>query len=396
MVKKEQKDRRMRVMWGSNGHWSNSGYGVETQYILKRMVREGWVVGESAFYGLDSFPIELDGIKVYPKMADVFGSDALFFHSNDFKADISFTMQDVWPLQADFLTKLKCWIPYTPIDKDPVPSPVLDKLRYAYRIITFSKYGQETLEKHGFTSELIVEGTDPDIYKPLGRNEMRKLHGFPEDIFLFGVVGANKENPPRKGFQEMLEAFSLFYKNHPDSALFFHTQQVQPGNFPIVEYARYLGFGHRVFFMDAYRGSYLSGPLEIAKEINMFDACLHPSQTEGFGLVVVEAQSCGIPVIVNRCMSMPELVVENKTGWICETDKPRWTSENSFVFPANVDSLYSKMEEVYKKLHESNTVKEDCRNHILQNYDINVIFKDRWLPFLERLQVELLGKPDQK
>lgn len=396
MAKKEVKDRRLRIMWSSNGHHTNSGYGVETQYLLTRMVKDGWTVGESAFYGLDSFPITLDGIKMYPKMADVFGSDALFYHSNDFKADVSFSMQDAWTLDANFLSRLKCWVPYVPIDKDPIPPGVLDKLRYAYRIITFSKYGHDTLEKHGFTSELIVEGTDTNIYKPYDKKEMRKLYGFPDDIFLFGVVGANKENPPRKGFQEMLEAFSIFYKNHPDSALFFHTQQVQAGNFPIAEYARYLGFGDRVFFMDAYRGSYLSGPNEIAKEMGMFDACLHPSQTEGFGLVVVEVQSCGKPVIVNNCMSMPELVVENKTGWICKTGKPRWTSENSFVYPADVDSLHDKMEEVYKKLHEPNTIKEDCRNHILKNYNIDSIFKNQWIPTLERLQLELLGKPNQK
>jgi glycosyltransferase involved in cell wall biosynthesis len=220
----------------------------------------------------------------------------------------------------------------------------------------------------------------------------RKELGLPEDAFIFGIVGANKENPPRKGYQEMLDAFSIFLKDHPNSILFFHTQQVAPGNFPILDYARHLGFGNKVFFMDQYKATWGSSSTEICKELNAADVCLHPSQTEGFGLVVIEAQSCGVPVIVNRCMSMPELVIEGKTGEICETDKPRWTSDNSYVYPANVESLAKKMTILYDKLHKPNTIAKDCREHILTHYSIDSIFKEYWIPTLEEIQKDVLGE----
>jgi glycosyltransferase involved in cell wall biosynthesis len=40
---------------------------------------------------------------------------------------------------------------------------------------------------------------------------------------------------------------------------------------------------------------------------------------EPFGLAVVEAMACGTPVIVNPRGSMPELVIDKKTGYLVDT-----------------------------------------------------------------------------
>ena len=389
------KRRDLKFTWMSNSHWSFSGYGVFTRDLLFRMRDDGWNFAEISFYGLQGNPVKVDGIQVYPNMGDAFGSDALVHHTADFGANVAFTMQDVWTLNPDFLKQIQNWIPYVPIDKDPVPPLVLDRLRYAYKIISFSKFGQQALEKAGFTSTLIVEGTDTDIFKPINKEECRKEIGMPLDAFVFGSIAANKENPPRKGFQEMLEAFKLFYENHKDGMLFFHTQQIAPGNFPIADYARHLGIADRVFFQNQYKATYRSDSNQIAKEINCFDVDFHPSQTEGFGLGIVESQACGIPVIVNNCQSMPELLIEGVTGEICKTGTPRWTSDNGFVYPADVKSLHEKMEVLYKKLHEKNTIAKDSRDYVIKNYNINTLFKDKWVPFFEQLQDEILTKPEE-
>src|SRR3990167_6936530 len=376
----------------NDGHSSYSGYGVFSKDLLTRLLADGWTFAEIAFYTLHGNPINQDGWKVYPVMGHPFGSDALVSHSAEFLANVAFTMQDVWPLDPNDLAKIKYWIPYMPIDKVPIPPATLDKLRFAYRIITFSKFGQKTLQDAGYTSTLIVEGTDPEIFKPADKMEMRKQLGFPPDVFIFGSIAANKENPPRKGFQQMLDAFKIFSPNHPEARLFFHTQQVAPGNFPIMDYANYLGFADKVMMMNPYIASYKSDSLQVAKELNAMDVCFHPSQTEGFGLVVVESQSCGIPVIVNNIHSMPELIKDGVTGEICEPDKPLWTSDNSYIYPANVTSLYDKMEAIYKKLHEKNTIAKDCRDWIVDNYNINTLVSDKWIPFLTQLQLEILGE----
>ncbi len=323
-------------------------------------------------------------------MDDPFGSDALLIHGKDYGANVFMSMQDVWTLQPQFLQQMPIWIPYAPIDKYPIPGPILDRLRFAYKILTFSKFGYESLLKHGYTSTMIYEGTDTNIFKLMDKKQCRKDLGLPEDGFIFGSIAANKENPPRKGFQEMLDAFKLFYANHKDAYIFFHTQQTAPGNFPILEYARYLGFGDRTYFLEQYKATHKADSELVCKELNAFDVDLHPSQTEGFGLGIIESQSCGIPVIVNRCQSMPELVIEGKTGWICEPQAGRWTSENSYVYPADVKSLHEQMEKAYKALHEPNTIAKDSRDFIVENFNIDTIFTEKWLPFFTDLQEGVL------
>src|SRR3990167_5582451 len=402
------KKRDMRMLWNSNGWWTNSGYGTFQRDLLFRLVKEGWPVAQIAFYGIDGFPVytnakHADGtwfkdewagldIKTYNKMDHPMGSDALIAHAADYKAHVAFTMQDIQLLLPEHLSKLRVWIPYVPIDKDPIPAGILENLKYAYKIITFSKFGQQALQKAGFVSTLIIEGTDTDIFKPMDKVQCRKDYGIPVDAFIFGMVAANKENPPRKGFQEAMDAFKLFHDKHPEAYLYVHTQQRTPGGFPVESYAQQLGFSKNLLLLNPYQAVFGSNSKNIVKEMNMFDVLLHPSQTEGFGLTCIEAMSCGVPVLVNNTTSMPELIIHGVTGEICETEKKgRYTSDLSFVYPADTQSLYEAMERIYTRLQkEPEKVAKDCRQHILDNYDINKIFVEKWIPFMEELQEELL------
>ena len=387
----EVKDRRLKIYFSSNGHWVNSGYAVFTRDFLTRLVKDGWDVAEGAFVGLEGAPTTIDGIKVYPKLQDAFGSDALLAHSRHFKAGVSFSMQDIWTLNPQHLQQMPTWIPYLPIDQEPISPAILNNLRYANRIITFSKYGQKILEKAGFTSTLIVEGTDPDIFKPQDKLEMRKKFNIPPNAFVFGQIGANKENPPRKGWQQSLEAFKLFHDKHPESIYFYQTNQFQPGNFPMGDYAKYLGILPWVMTMEPYMGTVHTGSKEVSELLNAFDVLLHPSMTEGFGLLSIEAQSCGVPVIVNNCHSQPELVIPGVTGEICDYAYKHFSSAGGFWYVPDTNSIYEKMEKLFKA--DRVEMGKKARQNILDNYDINKLFTEKWVPYLTDLQEELLGKP---
>ena len=126
--------------------------------------------------------------------------------------------------------------------------------------------------------------------------------------------------------------------------------------------------------------------------MNAIDVLLHPSQTEGFGLTVVEAQACGTPVLVNDCTSMPELIIDGVTGEKSRVASRRFSNDLGYVYVANPNSIAEKMEILYKRIKEDKEGKiaKACRENIVKNYNIDTIFKEQWVKFYETLQDELL------
>lgn len=66
------------------------------------------------------------------------------------------------------------------------------------------------------------------------------------------------------------------------------------------------------------------GRLQTAEQViaamHNADAMIFPSRSEGFGLVLIEAMACGLPVIATRGSSMVEVVSDPATGLLCPRD----------------------------------------------------------------------------
>ena len=404
------KRRDLKILWNSNAVWTNSGYAVYQRDLLSRLASDGWQIGQIGFWGLQGAPIEKyidppfdkgNSIKIYHKMADDHGSDAMFHHTKHYGYDVVFSMMDVPMINPQYLDAMVKnnikWIPYIPIDRNPVPPAVLNNLRYAYKIVTYSQWGHDMLQDAGYTSKLILEGTDTAVNKPMDKMKARLKLGMdkspmPPNAFLWGMIAANKENPPRKGYQEALEAFKLFCDKHQDAYLFIHTQQISPTSFPIIEYAQHLGIASKLLVWDQHKASFYDTTEDIVTMYNALDAYLAPSQTEGFALTPVEAMSCGKPVVISDNTAMSELIEEGKVGYKVKMKHKWWTGQQSYQFVADAEDVYEKMELVYKNLQEDpKGVAKACRQHIIKKYNINTQVPDFWLPYLENLQEELLG-----
>lgn len=87
-----------------------------------------------------------------------------------------------------------------------------------------------------------------------------------------------------------------------------------------------------------------------------------PSLSEGFGVAVLEAQACGIPVVVSNIKAFEETTIPRITSLICEK--------------ANEQSLFEALEKLVlnSKLREEMGKNAVC--FVNDNFDINEIFKD--------------------
>lgn len=53
------------------------------------------------------------------------------------------------------------------------------------------------------------------------------------------------------------------------------------------------------------------------------DIFFFPTRREGFGLAVVEAMACGLPVVATRCSALPELIDHGRGGFLFEAGNRR-------------------------------------------------------------------------
>jgi glycosyltransferase involved in cell wall biosynthesis len=288
-------------------------------------------------------------------------------------------------MDYNLLKGLNRFIPIVPIDHTPTPPRVFERLQVAYRIITYSKFGHDQLQNEGLHSTYIPCSTETDIFKPLpDKNECKKQIGIPENKFVFGMVAANKDNPPRKSFQEAMDAFVMFKKKVPDSVMYFHTFIAQPGGFPIDEYAKFLGIEKDIFYLQPYDLMMKVDENKLNTIYNAMDCLLAPSTNEGFGIPIIEAQSAGVPVITNNWTSMPELIREGTTGYTCKVAYKRYSPMLAYIGIPDVNSIYDAMMSVYKK--DRVKMGAEARRFILEKHDAEKVFKENWLPFLNRVE----------
>lgn len=386
---------RLKIAWTSNSIYTPSGYSNVSKDMYEGFRSHGWTPETLCF--IDMFGLmggkmrDEHGFMHYPLMNHNMGSDAMVHHSRDFKADIVLSLQDIWPLNPQDLQQIPRYIPWVPIDYDPVPKMLLSNLRFADRIISMSRFGQKQLQDNGFSSTFIPHGVNTKIFTNMDKRLRKislKIH---PDTFIFGMVSANKESlNPRKSFQQVMDAFKKFLVDRPDSLLYIHTDPDFPGGFPLKQYADFLGITQHVAYPDSYGMKY-NTPKEAMNLIyNTFDCLLSPSASEGFGIPVIEAQACGVPVIVNDWTSMPEMVQDGITGYITKQGfKIYYPIGSYFCFP-DTEDLYQKM----LRIRGMDTVKmgKAARKWIVEKYDQDMLFEKSWIPFLSRIENEIYGK----
>lgn len=118
----------------------------------------------------------------------------------------------------------------------------------------------------------------------------------------------------------------------------------------------------------------LTEPLTIAERVVHYQHAsyfLYPIQwEEPFGLVFIEAMSCGTPVIAFAKGSVPEIIEDGKTGFIVNPSDDDIRG-NFIVKKTGIDGLHEAIKRLQSlSATEYKTMRENCRQHVEEKFTI--------------------------
>lgn len=373
----------MKILWASNAPWAATGYGQQTAMVVPRIRDAGHDIAIFASYGLNGATQQWGDIVVYPAGFDAYGNDVIAAHALDWLEHPNngwlITLYDAWvyeqPAIVNFHNAVWC-----PVDHQPLPPKVEQYFRRFQGVpIAMSQFGVQQFARRDIEALYVPHGVDP-VYQPKDQKVARQALGLPEDAFVVGMNAANKGGElHRKGFGPALVAFSQFAKHHDDAILYLHTEQYgHARGWNLDALVERYGIKDRVVFADQY--AYRQGiPIHAMPWLySSFDVFLNPSLGEGFGIPIVEAQACGVPVIVSNWTSMPELVGH---GWLVGGERyPHESMQSDWLIP-NVGEIVDALGDAYDLIEGPSARAVD----FAAAYETSRVFDDYWRPVLVNL-----------
>jgi hypothetical protein len=383
------------IYWHSNGPLAPTGYGQQTAQVTRRLRDAGYDVSICAFYGQQAGMSEWEGIPIFPTDSTHFAKTMLPFYVGKVAGDGDprdvqvITLMDVWALNEAYKSlaamKVACW---TPVDHDPLPPRVAQFFALTdARPIAMSRFGEEQLERGGFDPLYVPHAIDTAVFRPLPeeRVRLRAELEIPPDAFVVGMVANNQgDAPPRKSFPQLFQAFRIFLDEHVDEDVYLYLHCDLFGfnqGIHLLNLAEIVGIPHDRIVTTDQLDYHLGLPQErLAGIYSTFDVLAAPSMGEGFGIPIIEAQACGVPVIVTNWTSMPELT---GAGWLVEGDTWYDPPHGSFYMNPSIIEIEEALEAAYEARGDR-ALRERARTFAL-DYDCDVVFRDFWVPALADL-----------
>lgn len=382
-----------KLLWHSNSPFTSTGYGAQSRLFLPK-IAETYNVAASAFFGSEGYVSTFEGIPVLPGQAQTYGNECIQEHAGMFfdspRDGLVVTLMDVWVLDPHIWGRYDV-VSWVPVDHEPCPGPVRGFFDSGAIPLAMSRFGERMLED--LDPLYCPHGVDTKTLRPLDQAEAREQLGLPTDAYVVGMVAANKGNPSRKCFQEAFEAFAAFRAKHNDAMLYLHTEA--SGRFGGVDLPQLLRACRvpleAVVLCDQYRAvHYPFDDEHMARVFSSLDVLLSPSAGEGFGIPVIEAQACGVPVIVSDFSAQPELV---GAGWLVEGTK-QFTPIGSWQFRPSVPDIFDALEQAYRA--QGSEVHAKKARAKAEEYDVDRVYRDFMLPALKTAQERFDARKPQK
>lgn len=202
--------------------------------------------------------------------------------------------------------------------------PVYQLVARRGRLVAVSNYIQRQLIEKGVPStaiDVVYNGTDMGLQSYGEDVTVHEEFDIPRDRRLVGLVG---RVAPEKGHMLTVQALPDIVREHPQTHVMFVGRCDNEYATDLKAEAMRLGVADRVTFT----GNRADVP-------RFFDSMLFsvlPSVMESFGLAVIECFARGRPVVATNVGALPELVLPNVTGLLCERTPSSLADSMDYMF----------------------------------------------------------------
>jgi len=237
-------------------------------------------------------------------------------------------------------------------------------------------------------------GIDTDIFKPEENKEinlsLKRMLGVKDHEKMILTAGGDVTS---KGAQEMMQALARIDKDFKDWRYVCKTwpsECAHEWREKEEKLADTLGIRNKIIFIDD-----AWSPEFMANVINACDIYAAPSRIEGFGMIQVEAMSCGKPVISINKGGPAETIIHGKTGFLAGVAEEiilteEWANQGmgysnkqivkfdtpkTFGYRANIDDLEKYTKQLLLDPELCKTMGQAGRQHVIKNLDYRVIAK---------------------
>lgn len=376
----------MKILLASN-FTVQSGYAFQARLLAERIPALGHELVVMDIRSGGSSTAQIGNVTVLPTVLDPIGNDILPTHAQRSQADAVISLCDAWGFNPETM-KLVNWWPITPIDHTPVPPSVVNSLRAARGVIALSRFGQAELRKVGVDALYMPHGLDPAVWTPAltpdAMQAARRRWNIPRDYFVVSFVGVNDSNPSRKGIPELLAAWSMFTRQHPNSLLYLHT--TPQGNIPIAGQKNGVDIDvimktfavdpKTVILPDEYRLRTGIPASELATWAQASDVFILPSRGEGFGIPLIEFQHAGCPAITTDFAAGAELCASE---WLIDYEI-EWSWQNATVARPGIAAIAERLEESFaergnmaRRIQAAEFARDYAIDYVVQKYGAPVL-----------------------